>query len=71
MGILYILMFTAQVLILVGALAWGFVAYKIDILRGIFPTSVLPLAQKIIGVSALLVISIRFYNIIDPMLRIK
>ena len=68
---MYILMFTAQVLILVGALAWGFVAYKIDILRGIFPTSVLPLAQKIIGVSALLVISIRFYNIIDPMLRIK
>ena len=71
MGILYILMFTAQVLILIGALAWGFVAYKIDILRGIFPGSVLPLAQKIIGASAALVISIRLYNSIDPMLRIK
>ena len=71
MGILYILMFTAQVLILIGALAWGFVAYKIDILKAIFPGSYLPLAQKIIGASAALVISIRLYNSIDPMLRIK
>jgi hypothetical protein len=71
MGILYILLFTAQVLILVGALAWGFIAYKIDILKGIFPASVLPLGQKIIGASAAIIIAVRLYNILDPMLRIK
>jgi len=71
MGILYILLFIAQILILVGALSWGFFAYKIDILGGIFPKSFLPLGQKIIGASAALIISIRLYNIVDPMLRIK
>ena len=71
MGVLYILLFTAQVLILIGALAWGFVAYNIDILKNIFPKSILPLAQKMIGASAALIISVRLYNCIDPMLRIK
>ena len=70
MGILYVLLFTAQILILVGALAWGFVAYNIDILRLIFPKPFLNLGQKIIGASAVLIISIRLYNVIDPMLRI-
>jgi len=71
MGILYVLLFIAQILILVGALAWGFVAYNVDILRAIFPKSFLPLAQMVIGASAVLIISIRLYNVIDPMLRIK
>jgi uncharacterized membrane protein YuzA (DUF378 family) len=71
MGILYVLLFIAQILILVGALAWGFVAYNIDILRLIFPKPFLPLAQITIGASAALIISIRLYNVIDPMLRIK
>ena len=71
MGVLYILLFTAQVLILLGALAWGFVAYKIDILSGIFSKSYITLGQKIIGASAALIISIRLYNSIDPMLRIE
>lgn len=71
MGVLYILMFTAQILILVGALAWGFVAYKIDILKAIFPGSTLQLAQKVIGASAAIIIAVRLYNIVDPMLRIK
>lgn len=71
MGVLYILLFTAQVLILIGALAWGFVAYNIDILKNIFPKSILPLAQKMIGASAALIISVRLYNCIDPMIRIK
>lgn len=71
MGILYILLFTAQILILVGALNWGFVAYNIDIVKCLFPKSVVPLVYKVIGASAALVISIRLYNVIDPMLQIK
>ena len=71
MGILYIILFIAQILILIGALAWGFVAYNINILNSIFPKSILPLAQKMIGASAALIISVRLYNCIDPMLRIK
>jgi len=71
MGILYILLFTAQILILVGALNWGFVAYNIDIVQCLFPKSVVPLVYKIIGLSAALIISIRLYNVVDPMMRIK
>ena len=71
MGILYIILFIAQILILVGALAWGFIAYNIDILNAIFPKQYVGFAYKAIGASAVLIISIRMYNCIDPMLRIK
>jgi uncharacterized membrane protein YuzA (DUF378 family) len=71
MGILYILLFTAQILILVGALNTGLMAYRIDIIKSIFPGVYASLAYKVIGISALLIISVRLYNCIDPMLRIK
>jgi uncharacterized membrane protein YuzA (DUF378 family) len=71
MGVLYALLFIAQILILVGALNWGLVAYKIDILKSLFSKDYVNVAYKIIGLSAVLVISVRLYNVIDPMLRIK
>jgi len=71
MGILYILLCIAQILILVGALNWGLVAYHIDIVKAIFAKDYVTAVYKVIGLSAALIISIRLYNIIDPMLIIK
>jgi len=71
MGILYALLFTAQILILVGALNWGLMAYKIDILKSLFSKDYVNVAYKLVGLSAVLIISVRLYNIVDPMLRIK
>ena len=71
MGILYALLFIAQILILVGALNWGLMAYKIDIIKSLFYKDYVNVAYKIIGLSAVLIISVRLYNVIDPMMRIK
>jgi uncharacterized membrane protein YuzA (DUF378 family) len=71
MSLLYILLSIAQILILVGALNWGLVAYHIDIVKSIFAKDYVTTVYKIIGLSAALIISIRLYNIIDPMLIIK
>jgi uncharacterized membrane protein YuzA (DUF378 family) len=58
-------------LVFVGALNWGLVAYHIDIVKSIFAKDYVTTVYKIIGLSAALIISIRLYNIIDPMLIIK
>jgi uncharacterized membrane protein YuzA (DUF378 family) len=71
MGILYILLIIAQVLILVGALNWGLVAYHIDIVKCLFKGAYVSLVYKLIVASALLVISIRLYNCLVPFLQIK
>lgn len=71
MGILFALLFIAQLLILVGALNWGLMGYKIDIFKSLVSKDYVSVVYKLIGLSAVLIISIRLYNIIDPMMKIK
>jgi uncharacterized membrane protein YuzA (DUF378 family) len=71
MGILYGILFIAQILVLVGALNWGLVAYHIDIVKCLFSGAYVSLAYKTIGASAALIIAIRLYNVLDPFFRIQ
>ena len=71
MGPLYIILFISQVLILVGALNTGLMAYNIDVIRVLLTKTYASLGYKLIGLSALIIIGVRFYNCLDPMLQIK
>lgn len=71
MGIVYIILVISQILILVGALNWGLMAYHIDIVKAIFAKDYVTTAYKLIGLSAVIIITVRLYNIFDPMLQIK
>ena len=51
MSLLYILLCIAQILILVGALNWGLMAYHIDIVKSLFAKDYVGTAYKIIGLS--------------------
>ena len=71
MGIVYILLVISQILILVGALNLGLMAYHIDIFKSILARDYVTTAYKLVGLSAIIIISVRIYNIFDPFLQIK
>jgi uncharacterized membrane protein YuzA (DUF378 family) len=71
MGPLYIILFISQILILVGALNTGLMTYNIDIIKALLTAKYASMGYKLIGVSAIIIITIRLYNCLDPMLQIK
>jgi hypothetical protein len=71
MGPLYIILFISQILILVGALNTGLMAYNIDIIKALLTAKYASMGYKLIGASAIIIITVRLYNCLDPMLQIK